>query len=175
MKIQLQFSIPLCWRKPSMTRIIEVVPYDPVWSKDYLIEAIKLKTALGDNFVDIHHIGSTAVPGLAAKPVLDILPVVKNILGIQTEKLEDLGYTARGEMGMPFRRFFNKGEPQRTHHLHVWEQDSPEIQKHLLFRDYLRAHPEVAKEYAAMKIELAHKFNRDRANYIASKDDFIKR
>ena len=157
-----------------MSRIIEVLEYNPEWPAQYELAAQQIQQALGDNCVTIHHVGSTAVPGLAAKPILDIVPVVKDILAVNTENLEALGYVARGEMGMPFRRFFNKGEPQRTQHLHVWEQGNPEIEKHLLFRNYLIAHPALAKQYADIKYNLAKQFKTERFNYTSSKDGFIK-
>jgi GrpB-like predicted nucleotidyltransferase (UPF0157 family)/GNAT superfamily N-acetyltransferase len=156
-----------------VTRIMEVVPYDLNWPKQFEAEAELLKQALGDNCVAIHHIGSTAVPGLAAKPTIDIIPVVKDLSKIDDNKLVVLGYAPRGEMGMPFRSFYNKGEP-RTYHLHIWEEDNPEIEKHLLFRDYLIAHPDAANKYENLKLQLANKFRNDRQNYTGSKDALIK-
>jgi len=156
-----------------MTSIMEVIPYDLNWPKQFEAEASLLRQALGDNCIEIHHIGSTAVPGLAAKPTIDIIPVVKDLSKISDNKLVVLGYTPMGEMGMPFRRFYNKGNP-RTHHLHIWEEGNPEIEKHLLFRDYLIAHHDIAKQYENIKLQLATKFRNDRQNYTESKDELIK-
>jgi GrpB-like predicted nucleotidyltransferase (UPF0157 family) len=108
------------------------------------------------------HIGSTSIPGLAAKPIIDIMPVVKYLSKIDDRKLIALAYTPRGEMGMPFRRFYNKGEPQRTHHVHIWENGNPEIQKHLLFKKYLISHPEMVAKYAELKFKLSAEFGTDR-------------
>ncbi len=156
-----------------MTRVMEVVPYDFNWPKNFENEAVLLKQALGDNCIEIYHIGSTSVPGLAAKPIIDIMLEVQNLNEINDKELIDLGYTPRGEMGMPFRRFYHKGDP-RTHHIHIWEKDNPEIQKHLLFRDFLRSHPDVGAEYAVLKFKLAKDFRNDRGSYTESKDTFIK-
>lgn len=157
-----------------MTRIIEVVVYDQNWPRLFDEEAMKVKQALGNNCIEIHHIGSTSVPGLAAKPVIDMIPVVKDILEVNTQALEDLGYIARGEFGMPFRRFFHKGEPERSHHLHIWEEGNPEIEKHLMFRDYLIAHPGEAKRYEKLKQELAEQHSHDRFAYTSAKHDLIQ-
>lgn len=156
-----------------MVREIEVVPYNHAWKANFEAEAGKISLALGDNCTTIHHIGSTAVPGLAAKPVIDMIPVVKDLAKINEAQLIALGYVPRGELGMPFRRFYNKGEP-RAYHLHIWEIDNPEIEKHLLFREYLRAHSEAVKEYASLKQKLATEFKFQREHYTGSKDSFIK-
>ncbi len=157
-----------------MPRIVEVMPYDSNWLKIFEAEAKLLQKALGGNCVAVHHIGSTSIPGLAAKPIIDILPVVKDLSKIDNSKLVALGYIPRGEMGMPFRRFYNKGEPQRTHHLHIWENGNPEIQKHLLFKKYLMTHPEMVARYSDLKFKLANEFRTDRESYTASKDLLIK-
>jgi len=157
-----------------MARIVEVVPYDASWPRIFETEAKLLQDALGSNCVAIHHIGSTSVSGIHAKPIIDIIPVVKTLSDINDNSLIALGYTPRGEMGMPFRKFYNKGEPQRTQHLHIWEAGNPEIEKHLLFRDYLRTHPNYAKKYSDLKLKLAEQFKLERKNYTESKDSLIK-
>jgi GrpB-like predicted nucleotidyltransferase (UPF0157 family) len=157
----------------NLSRIIEVLPYDPNWVNIFAYEAKLMQDALGANCTYIHHIGSTAVPGLAAKPIIDMIPVVQRLDKIDDSKLVALGYTPRGELGMPFRRFYNKGDP-RSHHLHIWEEGNPEISKHLLFRDYLIAHSDVADKYADLKYKLAMAFSTDRKNYTEAKDALIK-
>src|SRR5580698_1970268 len=89
-----------------MARTIEVVPYNPEWPQMFEAEAALIKKALGDNCIAIHHIGSTSIPGLSAKPIIDILPVVKDILKVDAKPIEALGYQAKGENGMAFRRYF---------------------------------------------------------------------
>lgn len=96
---------------------IEVVPYDPNWPNIFETEATKIKQALGNNCIAIHHVGSTSVPGLAAKPIIDIVPVVQNIIAVDqnTNVMEALGYEAKGEYGMLFRRYFQKRDSMSTY------------------------------------------------------------
>jgi GrpB-like predicted nucleotidyltransferase (UPF0157 family) len=158
-----------------MTRIIEVVPYKNEWPNMFEAEAKLIKQALGENCLAIYHIGSTAVPGLAAKPVIDMLPVVKNILQVDsvTNAMAQLGYEAKGEFGIPFRRFFQKGGDQRTYHVHVFEEGNPEIERHIQFRDWMRTHSDDKEAYENLKKALSLKFPHDIVNYCMGKDDFI--
>lgn len=117
------------------------------------------------------------MPGLAAKPIIDIMPGVEDInraRGPLVAAMEGLGYESLGEYGIVGRLYFRRGEP-RSHHVHVFEVGHPEWRKHLLFRDYLRAHPEVAAEYGALKRELASAHRTDRAAYTDAKGPFIAR
>jgi GrpB-like predicted nucleotidyltransferase (UPF0157 family) len=154
---------------------IEVVPYNPKWPELFAAEAKRIKQALGSNCIDIHHIGSTSVPGLSAKPIIDILPVVKDILEVDqaTEAMELLGYEAKGEFGMASRRFFRKGQDIRTYHIHVFEEGDPEVGRHLKFRDWMRSHEDDARSYEKLKLELAAQFPNDRLKYALGKDAFI--
>lgn len=156
-------------------RIIEVVPYNPKWPQLFEIEAALIKKALGDNCIAIYHVGSTSVPGLSAKPIIDILPVVKDILEVdhRTKAMENLGYVAKGENGMAFRRFFQKGGTVKTHNVHVYEQGDPEIDRYLKFRDWMRSHPDDREAYAKLKKELAAKFPHDILSYCNGKDAFV--
>lgn len=158
-----------------MSRVIEVVPYRSEWTNLFASEAQLIQQALGDNCVAIHHIGSTAVPGLAAKPVIDIIPVVKNILVVDQANaaMEQLGYTAKGEFGMLFRRYFEKGGAVRTHNVHVYEEGNPEIERHIKFRDWMRTHPADKEAYANLKKELAFKFPNAILKYCMGKDAFV--
>lgn len=153
-----------------MSQNVIVIPYDPTWPKRFWLEEKKIKEALGDNCVTIHHIGSTSIPGLSAKPIIDMLPVVKDILAVNSQALENLGYRGRGELGMPFRRYFSN----HVYHLHIWEEGHPEIDRHLLFLEYLRKYPEELKRYEDLKLQLAKKFPEDRSSYTASKYDLIQ-
>lgn len=149
---------------------IRVVPYNPAWPEMFTQEAARIQEALGDNCITIHHIGSTSVPGLAAKPIIDMIPVVKDITKINAANFEKLGYANRGEYGMLFRRFFSKLDA----HLHIWEQGNGEIDKHLLFRAYLIKQPNELKRYEALKLDLIKLHSKDRATYTLSKDDLVK-
>jgi len=157
-------------------RTIEVVPYDINWVKKYLDEGEKIKKIMADELVRIHHIGSTAIPGVSAKPVIDILVEVKNIKNIDNynEKMKEIGYIPKGEYGIAGRRFFLKGEINRTHHVHVFQVGNSEIIRHLNFRDYMISHTEEAKAYSELKRELAIKFIHDIDGYCDGKNGFIK-
>ncbi|AAO89934.2 GrpB family protein [Coxiella burnetii] len=157
-------------------QIIEVVPYDPDWSNQFEKEALLLKLIFSDIFVAIHHIGSTSVPGLAAKPTIDIILEVKDIRLVDkfNEPMEKLGYEAWGEYGIPGRRFFVKGESKRTNHVHTFQAGDREIARHLYFRDYLKSHPAEAKKYADLKIKLAQKLPHDRRGYVQNKQGYVE-
>lgn len=156
-------------------KIIEVVPYDPAWPQMFEEEAARIKQTLGENCIVIHHIGSTAVPGLCAKPVIDMIPVVLNVTKVDqaTQNMQSLGYEAKGEFGMLFRRFFIKNPGSRAYHIHVYERDNPEIERHLKFRDWMRTHEDDRQAYATLKQELAMKYPNDREAYCLGKEAFI--
>jgi GrpB-like predicted nucleotidyltransferase (UPF0157 family)/GNAT superfamily N-acetyltransferase len=155
-----------------VNNIVEVVPYDVQWLDLFESEAALIKSVLGHNCIAIHHIGSTAVPGLKAKPIIDILPVVKDILQVDkfNSEMTDLGYDVKGEHGILFRRFFQK---VRTHNVHVFGKESPEIDRHLKFRDWMRTHVEDRNAYAALKSDLALKYPNDILKYCFGKDVFV--
>src|SRR5579862_3217593 len=144
----------------NMSDMVKVLPYDPEWPHLFTKEAELIKDALGQNCIAIHHIGSTAVPGLSAKPVIDIIPVVKDILQVDKAILamEKLGYEAKGEFGVPFRRYFQKAHHLRTHHVHIFEEGNPEIERHIKFRDWMRTHDNDREAYAKLKLQLAQQF-----------------
>ncbi len=155
---------------------VEVAEYDPVWPRRFVEERERIAGALGDGDAVIEHIGSTAVPGLPAKPVIDILVGVDDIerSGQAVAALIGLGYSYAPEVetDVPDQRYFYKGSPH-THHIHMVERSSPLFEEHLLFRDHLRAHPEAADEYARLKRGLAARFRDDRASYTRGKKTFF--
>jgi GrpB-like predicted nucleotidyltransferase (UPF0157 family) len=161
-----------------MTRKVEVVPHHPNWRKEFEIEAQQIAIALGDNAVAIHQIGSTSIATIHAKPIIDILVEVRSIDKVEGRNpaMQALGYECMGEFGIKDRRFFRKDNAAgiRTHHIHVFEVDSAQIDRHLAFRDYLNTHPEAAQEYSQLKQELAHKYPNDIQGYMDGKDGFIK-
>jgi GrpB-like predicted nucleotidyltransferase (UPF0157 family)/N-acetylglutamate synthase-like GNAT family acetyltransferase len=158
-----------------MIDIVEVVVYDAEWPNMFETEANLIKSVLGDNCIAIHHIGSTAVPGLSAKPILDILPVVKDILQVDqcNSAMKSIGYEVKGEFGIPFRRYFQKSSDRRTHNVHVFEESNPEIERHLKFRDWMRIHSNDRNAYSALKVKLALKYPNNIMKYCLGKDDFI--
>jgi len=157
-------------------RRVGVVSYNSNWKEMYKEESEKIKNVLSDIIINIHHIGSTAIPGIKAKPVIDILVEVKYIEGADqyNHKMKELGYEAMGEYGIPKRKFFRKGGNNRTHHIHIFQVGNEEIEKHINFKEYLIAHPKKAQEYSKLKENLVNKYTCDIENYINSKSDFIK-
>ncbi len=154
---------------------IIVVDYDDNWLIQYQQEKIKILNVLGDTVEDIQHIGSTSVPGLAAKPIIDIAIGLRQLPPslVQISALEKLDYLYLGEAGIPGRHFFRKGIPI-THHLHVVIWGGEVWERHILFRDFLGTHPEAAEQYATLKRDLAIQFRLDRERYTSSKAPLIE-
>lgn len=160
-----------------MKRVIQVVPHNPRWAHEFEVEATVWRVVLGAEVVAVHHIGSTAIPGIGAKPIVDMLVIVRDIERVDgfNAEMVSRGYVPRGENGIAGRRYFIKGtETHRTHHVHAFAVGHPEIARHLEFRDYMIAHPEVAQEYDRLKQELAAAHRHDIDAYVAGKDGFIR-
>jgi len=160
-----------------MKRQIILTPHNPNWAQQYEAEAEAITAVFGTNLITIHHIGSTAVPNIQAKPIIDMMPIVWDIKEVDNlnEAMASQGYIHKGEYGIPGRRYFRKGSDlHHTHHIHVYELSSPEIAQHLLFRDYLCTHPDKAAAYDQLKTDLAHRFRDDTVTYTNAKADFIK-
>jgi GrpB-like predicted nucleotidyltransferase (UPF0157 family) len=159
-------------------RKVEVVPHDPRWRDAFAEEAKHVAAALGENVVAVHHIGSTAVPNIFAKPILDLLVEVGDIAEVdgRSSAMESLGYEVMGEYGIPGRRYFRKDNREgiRTHHIHAFEAGSAEAERHLAFRDYMIAHPADAQRYSELKRKLAEEYPQSSAGYMDGKDGFIK-
>ncbi len=158
---------------------VELVPPSPLWAPIAAAEARALKGALGDVLLTVHHIGSTAIPGIVAKPIVDLIPIVTSVgaLDAAIPCVTALGYECLGEFGLPGRRYCRKNDPatgKRQFQLHCYADGSPEIARHLAFRDYLRAHPTKAKEYEAEKIRAAALHPDNTLDYNAEKNDWIK-
>jgi GrpB-like predicted nucleotidyltransferase (UPF0157 family) len=158
-------------------RKIEVVPHNPNWKQEFERESNLVADALGNNVVKVHHIGSTSIPGIYAKPIIDMLVEVTNIEQVDESNspMIALGYEVMGEFGIPERRFFRKDINQiRTHHVHTFTVGSYDVERHLVFRDYMIAHPEFAQKYSELKQDLAKKFPHDIQSYMDGKNGFIK-
>lgn len=157
---------------------IKLVPHNAKWRQEFQQEAKDISDALETNVADVHHIGSTAIPGIHAKPILDLLLVVEDIriLDEKQPSMEAMGYEALGEFGIPGRRYFRRDNPfgERTHQIHAFENGSPQIKRHLAFRDYMIDNPDTAQEYSDLKRELAAKYPDDIESYMDGKDAFIK-
>lgn len=160
-----------------MPSLYTFTDYSLDWPLAFEQAAAQLRSLLGNDLITIHHIGSTSVPGLAAKPIIDLLPMAQSVLSIEekTPQLEAAGYRAWGEYGLPGRRFFTRDrDGYRTHNIHIYGQGDPDIERHLAFRDYLRAHPAVRDEYAAVKRAAYAQHPADIDSYSDSKHDWIQ-
>ncbi len=159
---------------------IEIVPYDFKWPTLFAEEAEKIKQTLNEACVAVHHVGSTAVPRLCAKPKIDIITVVKE-RALSVPPLEKIDYEYRGEFNIPYHLGFRKRPPLTNINLHVFAEGNPEIELNLLFRDYLRNHPEALEEYAALKLKLVRQDSSHEIiqgpfkGYSLGKDVFIKK
>ncbi len=148
---------------------VELADPDPSWPARAAAEAELVRVALGA--VVVEHIGSTAVPGLVAKPILDLLAGLEPLdVAPGVAAMEALGYEYLGEYGIPGREFFRKGGDARTHHVHAVELGGPHWVRHIAFRDYLRAHPEEAARYGRAKVEAAAAVDGDWESYWDAKE-----
>jgi GrpB-like predicted nucleotidyltransferase (UPF0157 family) len=159
---------------------VTLVPHAPAWAEMARAESARLKGALGDVLLRVEHMGSTSIPGIMAKPILDFIPVATNLEALDAARgaLEALGYDYLGEFGIPTRRYCRLNDRvtgARKFQLHCFAQDSPEIARHLAFRDYLRAHPGIAKAYEAEKLRAAALHPDNVLLYNDAKNDWIKR
>lgn len=155
-----------------------LVPHRPEWRELFEEEAARLRSALRDSILCVEHVGSTAIEGMAAKPLIDVVAAVERLDEARSlvPVLEELDYEHRGDGGVRGRIFLAKGpRTRRTHHLSLTEPTSGHWRNSLLFRDYLRTHPKAAGEYRDLKRELARKYPDDRERYTAGKDRFVER
>ena len=156
---------------------VHVLPYQLPWQAHFAEEAARLRAVLGDQAIAIEHIGSTAIEGTDAKPIIDLMVAVSSLAQARglVPLVEGLGYEYRGDGGVPDRLFFAKGPAsKRTHHLSLVESTSAFWKEHLLFRDYLRAHPEAADAYSRLKRALAAQHPENRGAYTAEKAAFVQ-
>ena len=150
-------------------------PYDTTWPLEFAVEADRIARACRGLALRLEHIGSTSIPGLSAKPVIDVLAGRPgNVSGESyVAVFRQLGYEHKGAYGAPGRNYFRRGTP-RTHHVHLVSWTSAVWEDHLLFRDYLRSHPETAREYETLKRELAALYIQDKERYTDAKGPFIR-
>ncbi len=157
---------------------IVIADYDPGWPLLFLRVAEPIRSALGEIVVAVEHAGSTAVPGLAAKPILDIDVVVRSPddVPVAIERLGRLGYRHQGDLGVTGRDAFEAPPAAPTQHLYVVVEGSRPHRDHLRWRDLLRANPSrLARDYAELKIALAEQYGSDRVGYTNAKTEFIQR
>jgi GrpB-like predicted nucleotidyltransferase (UPF0157 family) len=159
-----------------MTEPVIVVDYDPKWQEVFAVLRERIGNTLGDLAAAIEHVGSTAVPGLAAKPVVDIDVLLSSAGRLQEaiKRLARLGYVHEGNLGIEGREAFRQPTDEPAHHLYVCAPDTTEFLRHIAFRDYLRFHPESARIYGELKRCLAMEYPSDRARYGSGKDEFVR-
>jgi GrpB-like predicted nucleotidyltransferase (UPF0157 family) len=166
---------------------IYLADYDPRWPLLFEEERERLKAAIGEWSADIQHVGSTSIPGIAAKPIIDIAVHLRSLVDALycITPLMELGYECLGEFGIPGRIYFRKRTDQpirgqshegigRTHQIHMYELTNEQYEKQIVFRDYLRAHPDALKDYEALKRQLAERHARDVEAYAMAKSDFVQ-
>jgi len=154
------------------------VKYSPEWPFEFEREAARLRGIFGEEIVVIHHIGSTSVPGMDAKPIIDLLPLVNDISRIDgyTNRMTAEGYKVYGEYGLPGRRYFTRDSDEyRTHNIHMYAAGDPAVPRHIAFCSYLRAHPDACLEYITVKRAAYAQHPTDIEAYNDAKDAWIKR
>ncbi|MCE9523152.1 MAG: GrpB family protein [Alphaproteobacteria bacterium] len=158
---------------------IELLDHNPAWADIARTEAARLRGVLGGLIVDVHHVGSTAIPGIKAKPIVDLAPTVTSLdeLDARAGEVTELGYEWRGEYGIKGRRYCpltDTRSGKRLIHVHFFATDAPEIVRYLAFRDYLRAHGEEARAYETQKLAAAALHSFEMVAYTHAKGPWIK-
>jgi GrpB-like predicted nucleotidyltransferase (UPF0157 family) len=152
-------------------------PHDEQWSLTYDIEARRIRRALGPLVVRLHHVGGTAIAGIVAQPIIDIAMEIADLAALDANnaQMKSLGYEAKGEFGIPGRRYFRRDDETgaRSHHVHAFVADDEQVRGHVAFRDYLIAHPQIARLYGQLKERLARQFPDDINAYADGKSVFI--
>jgi GrpB-like predicted nucleotidyltransferase (UPF0157 family) len=160
-----------------LSHALVIEPYRESWKEDFEHEAGLVRAAFGPALIALHHIGSTAIRGIPAKPVIDMLAEFQSLeaADARAEQMTQLGYEVMGEFGIPGRRYYRKNNSTgaRTHQVHGFLTGSPDVVRHLAFRDYLCAHPGTAIEYGVLKLRLWSMFGDDLEAYIKGKTDFV--
>ena len=162
-----------------ITKHVVVLPYDEQWKHDFLQIKAELTNALGQLAIEIEHVGSTSVQGLSAKPIIDIDVVIKDYSELENviSALGKIGYQHKGNLGITGREAFKYvgKDHLRKHHLYVCPEDSPELKRHIVFRDYLQTHSDAVREYSRIKAEGAELYPDDIDRYIEHKSSFIEK
>lgn len=155
---------------------VRLLPHNDNWDQEFIAVKRMIQDVLSSNALDIQHVGSTAIRGIRAKPILDVAVKVNSFTDLNTAGMKRHGYEDCGESGVPGRRLFVlRGEGNISlHHIHCYEKDNTAFEDQVRFRDYLNSHPESAKQYEQLKQSLAEKYPEDRMAYTDGKERFIK-
>ena len=155
--------------------VVRLVEYDARWPALFLAEERRIRDHCGALALRLEHVGGTSIPGMCAKPVLDIAAGRPRDTPVQgfIDALQQAGYEHRGERGVPGRQYFRRGQP-RAYHVHLVEEGGPLWRDYLAFRDYLRAHAEAARQFTDLKRVLAARFARDREAYMNAKSSHVQ-
>ncbi|MEJ8307332.1 GrpB family protein [Saccharibacillus sacchari] len=153
---------------------VRLSDYTPDWTQRFEEESEFLRSVFGPEVVQFEHFGSTSVPGMKAKPVIDMLVIVRDIQSVdaRNEQMAQLGYDVAGDWGIPGRRLLRKGGEERTHHIHFYESGNPQIARHLILRDYLREKPDEVRAYSDLKERLSSQFS-ETSGYSPAKKGFV--
>jgi GrpB-like predicted nucleotidyltransferase (UPF0157 family) len=157
-------------------RTIIVAPYDPAWANEFIRIRDEVLSAVQDSVLAIEHVGSTSVPGLYAKPIIDINIVIdKEMFQTVAEELSNIGYQHEGDLGVQGREAFKYDDKPHLmkHHLYVCDKDAEELKRHLALRDFLRMNEEYRDKYSRIKLEMAEKYPHDIDAYIDGKQPVI--
>jgi GrpB-like predicted nucleotidyltransferase (UPF0157 family) len=155
---------------------VVVVAYDPRWPAVFEHLRDRVAGVLGPLALRVEHVGSTSVPGLPAKPIIDLDVVIADRMDLPAaiEPLATLGYEHIGDLGIAGREAFTTPPGIPPHHLYVCAADNAELSRHLTFRDFLRGHPDTAREYGELKLSLAERYRDDRLGYTEAKSAFVE-
>lgn len=161
-----------------MKGIVRVVPYDPEWKNEFLKIKAMIIDCAGDLITGVEHVGSTAVEGLASKPIIDIDVVIDSydVFPAVKDRLSKIGFEHEGNLGVEGREAFKRTfvDDFMPYHLYVCPRDGKGYLEHIVFRDYLRNHPEAVKAYEELKMKLAEPFKTDITAYVNGKNEFVQ-
>lgn len=152
---------------------VRLLPHDPAWDAEFLTVKAEIQQLWSGNVLDIQHVGSTAIPTILAKPILDVAVLLRSIEAMDHQALEDLGYDYLGHHGGGWLYVLRSGNGDSLRHIHCYPQGDLDFMRQVTFRDHLLSHPETAAEYEQLKCSLLERFAGDRAAYTSRKTEFI--